>query len=492
MCLTSEQRLPNFTSSKRTRYLLIIAVLVLAFSISFMIRSLPAEFGFELNEFDPFFNYGATNFMIENGIPEYLEWRDDMTWHPHGRDVSATSQVMLHISASTLYQIFGGGSNLYDFTILFPVIIGSLTTIIIFALVRTIGGTSAGLLASLFFAVCLPIVFRGTMGWFKSEPLGLFYGLLAVYLLLSGIKSDNSKISLAKIIGGGILLAFGLASWGGVHFFILPIGIFFLALPFLRKDNNFIIWTSVVFTAVFILITMSFEKTGIAFPSSLSGFFLIGCTVFLVAASLIKKISIKSQLRNVIALLSGAIVSGIVIVSSGIVDLPAFRYLNAANPFLIAEKMLTDSVSEHQSTTTELSFLFFSVFMIFAGIGVWLIFQNRVNQNFKIKSEMAAFALILGLLGVYFSSAFIRLEVFGGIALIILASIGVSILISKIVKEQQYNPIKTIGKISFLGVIVILLTVPTVYPEGTNWAEYMSGTPPTILNGGTHFMIATK
>ena len=162
--MTSEQRSFDSTSSRKLRYLLIVSVLVIAFSSSFIIRSLPANYGFELNEFDPFFNYRATEFVVENGMPAYLEWRDDMSWYPHGRDVSATSQVMLHASAAMLYQIFGAGSTLYDFTILFPVVIGSLTTIVIFALVRVIGGTSAGLLASLFFAVCLPIAFRGTIG----------------------------------------------------------------------------------------------------------------------------------------------------------------------------------------------------------------------------------------------------------------------------------------------------------------------------------------
>jgi len=222
---------------------------------------------FELNEFDPFFNYRATQFMVENGLPAYLEWRDDLSWHPYGRDVSTTSQVMLHATTATLYQIFGMGTSLYDFTILFPVVIGSLTAVVIFAIVRTIGGTTAGLFASLFFAVSPIIIMRGSIGWFKSEPLGLFYGLLAVYLLISGIKSDKGKVSIAKIVGGGILLAFGLASWGGIQFFILPIGLLFLALPFLRKDNKFVIWVSVIFASVFLLITMSFEKTGFAFVS---------------------------------------------------------------------------------------------------------------------------------------------------------------------------------------------------------------------------------
>jgi dolichyl-diphosphooligosaccharide--protein glycosyltransferase len=129
--------------------------------------------------------------------------------------------------------------------------------------------------------------------------------------------------------------------------------------------------------------------------------------------------------------------------------------------------------------------------MVFAGIGAWLIFQNRINQSLKIKSDMAAFALIVGLLGVYFSSAFVRLEVLGSISLIILASIGVSILISKILKEQ-HSPAKVVTKISFLGMIVVLLTIPLTYPDEINWSEYLLETPPTIFNAGTHFLVATN
>jgi dolichyl-diphosphooligosaccharide--protein glycosyltransferase len=398
---------------------------------------------------------------------------------------------MLHTSAATLYQIFGLGSSLYDFTIMFPVVVSSLTAIVIFALVRTIGGTTAGLFASLFFAVSPIIILRGSMGWFKSEPLGLFYGLLAVYLLISGIKSDKGKVSVAKIVGAGILLAFGLASWGGVQFFLLPIGLFFLALPFLRKDNKFVIWASVIFTSVFLLVTGLFERTGIGFISSLSGFFLIGCTAFLVACVIIRRIINKNQLRNGLALLGGAIIAGIAIISSGVITLPTFRYLNAANPFLITTDILTDSVSEHATTTTDISFFFFSVLMIFAGLGAWLLFQKKVNRSLKIKGEMAAFALIIGFLGIYFSSAFIRLEVFGAISVIILASIGVSILISKILKAE-HKPTSAVTKISFLVIIAALLIVPMVYPEKLNWSNNNTGLPITILNSGTHFDISTN
>ena len=494
-------------SSHYVRYLLIIGILALSFSLSFMIRAQPLEYGFELNEFDPFFNYRATQFMVENGLPSYLEWNDDLSWHPYGRDISTTSQVMLHVTAATLYQTFGMGASLYDFTIWFPLVFSALTAIVIFAIVRTIGGTTAGLFASLFFAISPIIIMRGSIGWFKSEPLGLFYGLLAVYLLLSAIKSDKGKVSVAKIVGGGIFLSLGLASWGGIQFFILPIGLFFLALPFLRKDSKFIIWASVLFTFVFLLVTISYEdlitnaensilgakvlsETSISFLVSLNGFFLIGCTTFLIVCVIIRRILGKNQLRNGLALLGGAIIAGIAIISSGVLILPSFRYLNAANPLLFTTDLLTDSVSEHATSTIDISFFFFSILMVFAGLGAWFLFQKKVNRSLQIKGEMAAFALIIGFLGIYFSSAFVRLEVFGSISVIILSSIGVSILISKILKDGR-KPTSVVTKISFLAIVVALLMVPMVYPE-INWTNNNKGLPITILNSGSHFNTSTN
>ncbi len=239
------------------------------------------------------------------------------------------------------------------------------------------------------------------------------------------------------------------------------------------------------------MVTGLFEKTGFAFISGLNGFFLIGCTVFLVACVIIRRVFNKAQLRNGLALLGGAIIAGVAVASSGIINLPTFRYLNAANPFLITTDILTDSVSEHATTTIDISFYFFSILMVFAGIGAWLLFQKKVNQSLKIKGEMAAFALIIGFLGIYFSSAFVRLEVFGSISVIILSSIGISILISKILKVG-HKPASVVTKISFLAIIVALLMVPMVYPEKLNWANNNVGLPITIMNSGSHFNISTN
>ena len=451
----------------------------------------PADYGFELNEFDPFFNFRATKFIVDNGYVEYFAWHDDKSWYPDGRNVSATSQVMLHITTAALYQSFGMGQSLYDFTILFPVIIGSLTTIVIFALVRVLGGTTAGLLASLFFAVSMPVIIRGTVGWFKSEPLGLFYGFLGVYLFLSGIKSDNGKVSFFKLIAGGVFVSLGISSWGGSQFFVILLVLFFLGIPFLRKDKKFITWALPVFVSALLLTIAMFERPGLGFVLGYGGLGLIGSTVFVLSFFQIQKIKVKNNIRYGFLLLGGFVLIGISSIVTNAVSLPSFRYLNAVNPFLSSDNTIVQSVAEHSSVTMEQLFPSLSVLMIFSGIGVWLLFHIKENQNFHIKNDMILFALIIGFVGIYISSAFIRLEIFGSIAVIVLASIGVSLLISNVLKKHSKNSLSSIAKFSFVAVIIILLTIPVALPVNANWINVVK-IPPTILHGGTHFNITTN
>ena len=472
----------------KLKHLLVIGILVLSFSASFLIRSQPVNYGFELNEFDPFFNFRATEYIVENGFFEYFEWNDDKSWHPHGRDVSATSQVMLHSTAAITYQIFGGNSSLYDFTILFPAVIGSLTVVVIFALVRLFAGTTAGLFASLLFAVSLPIIIRGSIGWFKSEPLGIFYGLLGLYLFLSAIKSENKKIAALKIIFGGIIMAFGMASWGGNQFFIIPIGLFILALPFLRKDHKFLLWGIPLFVGLFLLISGSFERPGLSFVFGLGGLSLIIPTMFLVISIFVQKISKdETKIRNSLFLLISIIVIGsfLIIINddSNILPLPSFRYLNAMNPFLTSIDPLTDSVAEHATTSLPFSYFFHSVWMIFAGIGIWFILSKKISQSF-VKNDMKVFVLIFGISGVYISSSFIRLEVFASISLIIFSSIALSILSKNIFKITFSGKINNLIKILYVIIIVFLFFLPLGFPENNNWISNASS-PPIILTGAT-------
>jgi len=461
----------------RLQHLLVIGVLILSVSISMMIRSTPTSYGLELFEFDPFFNYRATEYILENGTDEYLNWVDEKTWHPFGRNVSETSQVTLHLTAASLYPIFNFGSSLYEFTILFPLVLGSLTAIVVFAFVRVLGGTTAGLYAALIFSISVPIFTRGLAGWFKSEPLGLFFAILAMYLFVSGLKFNKGKISLIKLIAAGFFLSLGLSAWGGILFFLIPIVLFYFALPFFKNKDNFIMWAAPIFSASVILFSLLFERPS-TFIIGYAGVMVLLPTIFIIISGFVMKFSSEhTKIRNCAIVLISFVASGIGILSSGIAGLPSFRYLNAVNPFLTSQDSLTDSVAEHYTTSLNMSFSFLSVFLIFAVIGIWFLFSKK---TINLKTDMRIFAIFTSIVAIYVSSAFVRLELFASIGIIILGSIGLTILTQKIFEQKNNN----FTKLIFPAIIIILFIIPVTMPENNTWLTWADFTP-SILNGGS-------
>ena len=123
--------------------------------------------------------------------------------------------------------------------------------------------------------------------------------------------------------------------------------------------------------------------------------------------------------------------------------------------------------------------------MIFAGIGVWFLLSKKISQNeIFVKDDMKIFVLIMGITGLYVSSVFIRLEVFASLSLIILASIGLSILTKEIFKIKFSEKTNYLIKISYVVIIISLFISPLIFPENNNWLDALD-LPPTILTGGT-------
>ena len=494
----------------QTRHLLVIAVLALAFSSAVIMRFYPIKYGYYLNEFDPYFDYRATKFIVDNGLNAYWQWHDTMSWYPEGRDVAGTSQAVLHITTAYLYQAFGRGMSLMDFTIAFPAIMGALTAIAVFALVRVLGGTTAGMFSALFWAFSPAIIQRGNLGWFKSEPLGLFFGITAIYLFISAIKHKEIKYAIAKAIAGGLILGLANGSWGGIQYFSIPISLFFFALPFFRRDLSIPMYVAIAFTAFTLITAAAFPRPGVSFVLGLPGLAMLAGTAFLVIAYYVKKISRPMvQTRNLVFALIAFVAVGIALIAAGAYVSPSFRYLNAINPFIGAIDPLVESVAEHFTPTVADYFIDFSVLLMFAGLGGWLAFRRR--------NDTAIFALLIGITGVYVSATFARLLVFASVGIIVLAGIGLFEVTRSIMayREATATPVtgptrltaatreerrrmesasrghSTAGevvKISYAIVIVMMLSIPLFYPSNANWVS-SADIPTAIANGGTGFRL---
>src|SRR3989442_10263719 len=137
------------------RNVIISIVLVSVLSIALLISAFASKYGFFLNEFDPYYDYRAANFIVNSfdqswkagtggfpGLLNYFSWVDYSTWFPEGRRVAITSQDGLQYAGALVYIFFrnvlGLRMSLYDFLVLFPVFLGALTSIVFYFIVKRI------------------------------------------------------------------------------------------------------------------------------------------------------------------------------------------------------------------------------------------------------------------------------------------------------------------------------------------------------------------
>ena len=348
------------------------------------------------------------------------------------------------------------------------------------------------------------IIQRGNLGWFKSEPLGLFYGLGGTYLFLSALKDKKYKFLIPKAIFGGILIGLAVTSWGGAQYFVIPIGIFIIVLGFVSKDlkNNLIV--AVLFTASVILVAGAFPRPGMSFVLGLPGLLLMTSSLFLLVTTIVRLKSSERRATLKTAIILGIfVIIGMSIVAGGFYKVPSFRYLNAINPFLSSENKLVESVAEHFTPTIVDYFRQFSILIIFAGLGIWLAFKNKNNTNM-------IFALIIGLTGIYISATFARLLVFASLSIIILSSIGIyqSIRAITSIRTEAEQTLETSNRngakaqknmklkkqflpyAGFAAILIVMLSIPMVYDTNTNWIT-SADVPTSIANGGTNYRLTT-
>lgn len=511
--LSNHIKRPEIT---RGNALLIITLISILCSAIFL-RILPAKYGFYLNEFDPYYNYRAVEFIIKNleehginGIVNYINWQDIRTWYPEGRPVLNTSQVGLHLTGATTYLIFTGifGKiiSIYDFLVLFPVIIGSLTTLMMFLLVRNIAGNTAGIFSALMIAFSPAIIVRGNLGWFKSEPLAILIGISAFYLFL---KIQNRNIKLNKMILTsiliGTLLGFGNTTWGGAYFFIIVYAATLLLTPLIVRNYDRLIQSAIIIVSFTFITTAIFPRPGLTFIFGPVGFLLVSSLLFLILAKIIKVLlqgndeKIKQNLnktdkflRNtprhvkilIILIVAIGISGTILFITNSLAPLTE-RYLTVLLPFQKTANPLVESVSEHFSPTGQLYFTIYSILIILSAFGA--------IQTIRKRSINYIFVAIIGILSIYFSSSFSRLLVFSSIGISILASIGFVTLNSiifkkrkinlntKMLKQKQFtNEISREVKILYSVIIIIVLFIPAIHPT-SGWIT-ASDTPTTLAS----------
>jgi len=491
-------------------------LLVAVFVIAMLMRLFPARYGFYLNEFDPYYDYKAANFIVTSfdqswnagqggfpGLLHYFSWTDYTTWFPEGRAVASTSQDGLQFAGALSYlffrNVFGLQYSLYDYLVLFPVFVGALTSVVFYYLVKRIAGEAGGLFAALMIAVSPPLIERGNLGWFKSEPLCIFLFAIAAYLFLTLLDSPMSnRQRIFRALFAGLLSGYANTAWGGGEYFTIAFAFFFVVMPFLNFDVPNLSIVALLFAAGDIFGSAIFPRPGVEIVTNPVGFALIGGTVFLVVGQWMRTWVKPADYRwTMVKVMLGFGLIALTVLSFGLLSTVSRRYLSTILPWTKSSDPLVESVAEQ---VFPLGSTYFSSYLVLLFLGVF-----GAYIAFKRKSPTIGFALVIGLSSLYISAAFSRLLVYSSIALAILGGIGFAEVLFSILKpsgptlvkrkptystQSEMRAVYSIALIALLAFPASIFWIPNPIP--CTGASLLCDQSPadygvTISNGGTVF-----
>ncbi|MDH2899968.1 MAG: STT3 domain-containing protein [archaeon] len=524
------------------RSAIVFLSMAIVFVIALFMRIYPAMYGWYLNEFDPYFDYYASLHVVtlaqQHGLwyalfnqvscptvptaqtlqsalncqsqQGYFYWHSSQFWYPYGRNIAPTSQVGLQFTGAFTYLFINSVLRIpisyYNWLVFFPVLFGSLTTISLYYLVKRVTNSAGGILAALVFAVSPPILQRGNLGWFKSEPLALFLATIGSYFFLTVF---NSKISMRSILLRGLLagLLFGYAetAWGGGDEFILVFALIFLAAPFVKLvDMKRTAYGGSVVVAGFLLVSGLSPRPGISEISGLTGLGLIFAWIFTFFAYFLRTYGDPLlYLRNVIKVLLIEIFGGLLLLAfkGNVLSSVTGRYITVIDTFYRSGNPLVQSVAEQAIPTGANFFQYYAILIFLAAFGIY--------SAMKRKNMESLFALSLGITGVYIATSFSRLMVYSTLALALLAAIGTVAIAEAILrpsaatisrKKSRIYEARSEIKVAFVVFMIIVLTLPMFYPSTTSSAYNLNNSgyfasanvPVSIANGATTLSITSK
>jgi len=423
------------------------------------------EYGPVIHEFDPYFNYRATEYLYEHGAKKFFTWFDYKVWYPLGRPVGSTIYPGMQFTAVFIKNyIMGNNMSLNDVCCYMPVWFGVITSFLVGLIayecsipqntglnVLTIlldiikgkksddnlglgserfGGLSSpavecALAATAFMAVVPAHLMRSVGGGYDNESIAVTALCLTFYLWIRSLRCGEPRSYLFGILAG-IAYFYMVAAWGGYVFVLNMVGIHAAALVLMGRFDRKIYLSYTLFYAIGTFLATRVPVVGMAPLKSLEQ--LGPCVVFLgyqilYACEIVRKKHNLSRLDAWKLRFNAAIIAGIVgfllivfvapkgyfgPISSRVRGL-FVKHTKTGNP-------LVDSVAEHQPASGKAYFTYLQVLCTFAPVGTIFVM--------KFLGDGPSFLLVYAGAAYFFSHKMVRLilltgpiaSVLGGIA----------------------------------------------------------------------------
>jgi dolichyl-diphosphooligosaccharide--protein glycosyltransferase len=381
------------------------------------------EYGRIIHEFDPWFNFRATQYLAENGWKKFSTWFDYMSWYPLGRPVGSTIYPGMQITAVTLWKVINvfRPFSLNDTCVFFPAWFGAAATVLTAMLTyECSGSTWAGVVAALIMAVIPAHTMRSIAGGYDNESLAVTAMILTFY---SWARSNRNEKSWPLGAVAGLCYVYMVAAWGGYTFVLNMVGLHAAALVALNHYTDALRKAYSLFWIVGTLGAIQFPVVGLQPIKSAEQigpmFVFFGLNIIGYGEMLVKKQKLQGDRKKAwqlrIRVYTGAATIACAICAAlaptgwfGPLSVRVrglfIKHTQTGNP-------LVDSVAEHQPGTADAyeRYLHQSMFMT-APIG----FLFAVAHFFAHVNPQSLFLPLYACVAYYFANRMVRLIIFLG------------------------------------------------------------------------------
>lgn len=363
-----------------------------------------------IHEFDPWFNFRATKYLVTHSYYEFLNWFDDRTWYPLGRVTGGTLYPGLMVTSGviwhTLREWLALPIDIRNICVLLAPAFSGLTAIFTYFFTKEIKDLNAGLLAAIFMGIAPGYISRSVAGSYDNEAIAITLLMATFYFWIKAMK-------LGSVFYGTLTALFYfymVSAWGGYVFItnLIPLHIFVLILMGRYSHKLYTAYTT--WYALGTLASMQIPFVGflpIRSNDHMAALGVFGLLQLVAVGDYVKSQIPSKQFKSFL------VISLILTITLGIIGLVGLTTLGWIAPWTGRFYSLWDtnyakihipiiaSVSEHQPTAWPAFFFDTNMLIWLFPAGVYLCFQDLQNEH--------VFVIIYSVLCSYFAGVMVRL-----------------------------------------------------------------------------------
>ncbi|CAN3363733.1 dolichyl-diphosphooligosaccharide--protein glycosyltransferase subunit Stt3p [Diutina catenulata] len=363
-----------------------------------------------IHEFDPWFNFRATKYLVTHSFYDFLNWFDDRTWYPLGRVTGGTLYPGLMVTSGAIWHVLRNylalPVDIRNICVLLAPAFSGLTAIFTYYLTKEMKDSNAGLLAAIFMGIAPGYISRSVAGSYDNEAIAITLLMATFYFWIKALK--NGSIMYGTVTA--LCYFYMVSAWGGYVFItnLIPLHVFVLILMGRYTKKIYSAYTT--WYALGTLASMQIPFVGflpIRSNDHMAALGVFGLVQLVAFGDYVRSAVPHKQFKTFLT------VSVVAVIAVGIAGLFALTALGFIAPWTGRFYSLWDtnyakihipiiaSVSEHQPTAWPSFFFDTSMLIWLFPAGVYLCFQELKDEH--------VFVIIYGVLCSYFAGVMVRL-----------------------------------------------------------------------------------